>query len=110
MLMPAKPRFKAAFVTVLPSPYQRDLFAALAMRDEVELRVYYVEEGTPENPWPRSPLRPYERILPGIWIPFSGAHLHLNWGLPDLSDADFIILSVLYSFTGQWLVHYTESF
>ena len=35
-------RHKATFVSIVPSPYQRDLFAALAARDDVELNVYYI--------------------------------------------------------------------
>ena len=45
-------RLRIAFVTILPSPYQRDLFGALAARDDVDLRVYYMEFETPDSPWP----------------------------------------------------------
>ena len=38
-----KRRHKALFITIVPSPYQRDLFGALAAREDVDLRVCYME-------------------------------------------------------------------
>jgi glycosyltransferase involved in cell wall biosynthesis len=97
-------KYKVAFVTIVPSPYQRDLLSALAARDEVELTVLYMEATSPDSPWPRVPLKSYERILPGFWLPFRGARWHFNWNLPDLSEADFVVLSSFSSWTGQWLM------
>jgi glycosyltransferase involved in cell wall biosynthesis len=97
-------RHRAVFVTIVPSPYQRDLFAALAERDDVELSVYYMEAASPDSPWPEKPLRPFEHILPGFWVPFRGARWHFNWRLPDCSAADFVVLSSFSSWTGQWLM------
>jgi glycosyltransferase involved in cell wall biosynthesis len=99
-----KPRHKAVFVTIVPSPYQRDLFKALAARSEVALQVYYMESASPDSPWPEAPLQPFERILPGLWLPFRGARWHVNWGFPDCSDADFVVLSSYSSSTGQRLL------
>ena len=53
------------FFSVLPSPYQRDLFHALSQRSEVRLRVFYLEADAPDSPWPKSELESYETILPG---------------------------------------------
>jgi glycosyltransferase involved in cell wall biosynthesis len=97
-------RHKVTFVTIVPSPYQRDLFAALAARDEVELDVYYMEPESPDSPWPEKPLRSFERIMPGFWVPFGGARGHVNWGLPDPSRSDVIVLSSFTSMTGQYLM------
>jgi glycosyltransferase involved in cell wall biosynthesis len=99
-------KHKAIFVTIVPSPYQRDLFAALAARDDVEPRVYYMEAASPDSPWPERPLRSFERIMPGIWAPFAGARVHVNWRLPDVSRADVVILSTYASLTGQWLMRH----
>jgi len=93
------------FVTIVPSPYQRDLFGALAAREDVDLSVYYLERGSPDSPWPRQPLRPFERIMPGLWVPFGGARGHVNWGLPKLSEPDVVVLSTFTSLTGQWMMH-----
>ncbi len=95
---------KALFITIVPSPYQRDLFRALAAREDVDLSVYYMEAASPDSPWPQAPLRPYERILPGFWVPLGGARWHINWSFPDLSPFDFVILSSFTSLTGQWLM------
>jgi glycosyltransferase involved in cell wall biosynthesis len=97
-------KYRALFITIVPSPYQRDLFGALAAHEDVELSVYYMESQSPDSPWPRSELRPFERIMPGFWVPFGSARGHINWGLPDISKADFVVLSSLTSMTGQWLM------
>src|SRR6266700_2915443 len=98
--------FHVSFVTIVPSPYQRDLFAALAARPELELQVFYLEAASPDSPWPQKELRPFERILPGFWAPFGGARWHFNWRLPDFSRADFVVLSSFTSWTGQWLMRH----
>ena len=100
------PKHKAAFITILPSPYQRDLFGALAARTDVEVTVHYMEAAAPDSPWPRASLRPFERIMPGFWVPFRGARFHFNWRLPDLSRVDVVVLSSFSSWTGQWLMRH----
>ena len=97
-------RHKIAFITVVPSPYQRDLFGALAARGDVDLSVYYMEAASPDSPWPEVPLRPFERIMPGKWASFRGARVHMNWPLPDLSQAGLVVLSSYASLTGQMLM------
>jgi glycosyltransferase involved in cell wall biosynthesis len=97
-------RHKALFITIVPSPYQRDLFGALAAREDVDLSVCYMEGGSPDSPWPEKSLRSFERIMPGFWLSFAGARVHLNWDLPDLASPDFVIVSTFTSLTGQWLM------
>jgi glycosyltransferase involved in cell wall biosynthesis len=97
-------RHKVLFITVVPSPYQRDLFGALDAREDIELSVYYMEGGAPDSPWPEKPLRPFERIMPGFWMPFGGARGHVNWSLPNVSDPHIVVLSSFTSLTGQWLM------
>lgn len=99
-------KYRAIFVTVVPSPYQRDLFAALAVHENVELSVHYMEAASPDSPWPEAPLRPFERIMPGFWVPFRGARFHFNWSLPELEEADVVVLSTFTSWTGQWLMRH----
>jgi glycosyltransferase involved in cell wall biosynthesis len=96
--------FKALFITIVPSPYQHDLFRALAARNDVELSVHYMEPASPDSPWPEVPLKPYERIMPGFWVPLARARAHVNWRLPDISEADVVVLSSFTSLTGQWLM------
>jgi glycosyltransferase involved in cell wall biosynthesis len=99
-----KHRHKAVFITIVPSPYQRDLFGALSAREDIELSVYYMEARSPDSPWPEMPVRSFERIMPGGWAPFGGARVHVNWSLPDVSDSHFVVLSSFTSLTGQWLM------
>jgi glycosyltransferase involved in cell wall biosynthesis len=99
-----KPRHKALFITIVPTPYQRDLFGALAAREDVDLRVCYMEAAAPDSPWPKKSLRPFERIMPGFWAPFGSARAHVNWRLPELSEPDIVVLSSFTSLTAQWLM------
>jgi glycosyltransferase involved in cell wall biosynthesis len=95
---------RVGFVSVLPSPYQRDLFGALAKRPEVNLRVHYMERAAPDSPWPQRPLASYERYLPGFWFSLGKARVHLNWRLPSARDFDVVVCNTLMSITGQWLM------
>jgi glycosyltransferase involved in cell wall biosynthesis len=97
---------KAAFVSVVPSPYQRDLFHALAQRSELELQVFYLEAGVPEAAWPRKPLAPYEKILPGFWFRAGSGRSHVNYPLPDLKPFDVVVMNTLMSITAQWLIRF----
>jgi glycosyltransferase involved in cell wall biosynthesis len=95
---------RVAVFSVVPSPYQRDLFAALARRTELDLHVFYLEAASPDSPWPEKPLAPYERVLPGFWVSLRGARVHLNWSLPDVRDFDLVVVNTLMSLTAQWLM------
>jgi glycosyltransferase involved in cell wall biosynthesis len=96
---------KVAFVSVLPSPYQRDLFAAIAARPEIDLSVFYMERAAPDSPWPEKPLASYERYMPGFWFGLGKARIHMNRGLPQVADYDVTVINTLtVSITGQWLM------
>ncbi|HEV7866745.1 MAG TPA: glycosyltransferase family 4 protein [Chthoniobacteraceae bacterium] len=95
---------RATFVSVVPSPYQRDLFRALSEQPEITLSVCYLEASAPDSPWPEKPLAPYERIMPGFWFPLRGARCHLNWRLPSAESADVFVLNTLMSVTAQSLM------
>jgi len=99
-------KYRVVFVTIVPSPYQRDLFARLAAQENLDLTVYYLEAASPDSPWPQMPLRAFEHILPGFWLPFGPARLHFNSSLPDFSPADFVVLSSYTSWTGQRLMRF----
>lgn len=95
---------RVAYISVVPSPYQRDLFAALAARPEVDLRVFYMEKAAPDSPWPQRPLASYESYLHGFWFSVGAARVHWNWGLPRARDFDVVVCNTLMSLTGQWLM------
>jgi hypothetical protein len=84
---------KVGFVSVVPSPYQRDLFHALSQRPEVELSVSYLEAGAYDAPWPEKPLAAYEKILPGFWLPIGSGRSHFNWRLPSLRQFDVVVMN-----------------
>src|SRR5262249_40984660 len=46
----------------------------------------------------------FERILPGCYIPIPGGRAYINWGLPDFSKLDIVVLSTFTSWTGQMLM------
>jgi glycosyltransferase involved in cell wall biosynthesis len=95
---------RVAFVSVVPSPYQRDLFAALAAREDLSPRVFYMERESPDSPWPERPLAAHEQYLPGFWFSLRGARVHMNWRLPSPRDYEVIVCNTLMSLTGQWLM------
>jgi glycosyltransferase involved in cell wall biosynthesis len=69
---------RATFLTVIPAPYQRQLFRALAASNRLEIQVLYYASSSPDRAWDAAKLEPYERILPGTLVPFLGASAHLN--------------------------------
>lgn len=95
---------RVAFVTVVPSPYQRDLLGELAKLPDLSVRVFYMEKAVPESPWPQEPLAPHECHLPGTWLPVGHARVQVNWRLPDPADYDVIVCNTLMSLTAQWLM------
>jgi poly(glycerol-phosphate) alpha-glucosyltransferase len=97
---------KAAFVTIVPSPYQRDLFRALAQRPEVALSVFYLEAAVPDSPWPEKPLAPFEQILPGRALTLGLVRSQINWPLPRLREFDVVVVSGLTALTAQWLMRF----
>lgn len=93
------------FVSVVPSPYQRDVFQTIAQRGRVPLRVYYMESTSPDNPWVPPALESWECILPGHTFRRGVRCAHLNWGLPALRTTDFWVLNGMMSdFTTQLLM------
>ena len=93
---------RVAFVSVVPSPYQRDLFRALAER--VDLSVFYLEAAAPDSPWPETALAPFERVLPGFWFALRGARFHINRRLPDVRGFDVVVMNTLMSLAAQWMM------
>jgi glycosyltransferase involved in cell wall biosynthesis len=84
-------------VSVVPSPYQRDIFQALAACDNLTLSVYYLEQQSPDSPWPQATLQPFEHILPGFWFSLGGARFHIVTKWPSLNRHQVIILNSLTS-------------
>jgi len=102
-------RLKIGAISVVPSPYQRDIFRALAARPDIDLNVYYLEKAAPDSPWPELPLEPYETILPGRWFSIANARFHVVTRFPPLQDYRFVILNSLTSTLAQSLMRFRPS-
>lgn len=58
-------------LTVMPSPYQRELLDALAQRPGLDVHVRYCTATAPDRQWEPAPLPPHSRVLRGVplhWI------------------------------------------
>lgn len=84
---------KVSILSVVPSPYQRDLFAALERKLTGNLQVFYLEETAPDSPWPRESLASWEHILPGRTLGRGRVRCHFNWQLPSFDSADIVIIN-----------------
>ncbi len=95
---------RALFLSIVPSPYQRDLFARLAARDDVEVRVVYCEAGSPDSPWPEKDVAPYESVMPGFYLSWGGSRFLLNAGVPPVRDADVVVCNGYMTLAAQRLM------
>ena len=84
---------KVVCYSVIPSPYQRDLFYELSSLPEIDLSVFYWEASVSDSPWPEKELQPYEHVMPGYCLTWGSARFHINWHLPCLHGVDVVILN-----------------
>ena len=71
-------QIKVTFYSIVPSPYQRNLFHALSQLSELDLQVYYLENSVADSPWPEKELQAYEQVLSGTFIKWGDSRFHLN--------------------------------
>ncbi|MTJ11424.1 glycosyltransferase family 4 protein [Anabaena sp. UHCC 0187] len=95
---------KVIFYSILPSPYQRDLFFELSRYPEIDLTVYYLEPACADSPWPEKTLQSYERILPGFHLAWGLSRFHFNWHFPSNTQADVVVLNGYMNLTTQLLL------
>jgi glycosyltransferase involved in cell wall biosynthesis len=91
--------------SIVPSPYQRDLFYELSRCPEVDLDVYYFEKAHSDNPWPEKALQPYEQILPGGHLVWGSSRFHWNWHWPRLRNVDIVVFNGYQNLTAQLILH-----
>lgn len=96
--------FNVRIYSIVPSPYQRDLFYSLSQHSEVNLEVYYLEAEVADSPWSQKALQPYESVLPGFFLSWGASRFHFNWHLPNLRDVDVVVLNGYQNFTAQFLL------
>ena len=90
--------------SVAPSPYQRDMFAALNARPELNLTVRYWEPTLADSPWPEQPLQTYESVMPRSVLRFGKAAFYFNWHRPRPRDFDLIVLNGYMSTVPQMIL------
>lgn len=61
-------RYRITFLTVIPSPYQVELFDGVARHPDLDPTVYYYAENSPNCRWTPPLLPAYSTILPGVAI------------------------------------------
>lgn len=98
-------RLRVTFYSIVPSPYQRDLFHELSCLPNIQLKVYYLENSHPDNPWPEKPLQPYEQVLPGGYLAWGTSRFHWNWHLPRLDNTDVVIFNGYQNLIAQLILH-----
>lgn len=95
---------RVLFLSIVPSPYQRDLFARLAGRDDVDVRVVYCEAGSPDSPWPEKELAPFESVMPGFHLSWGGSRFLVNLRVPSVQDADVVVCNGYMTLAAQRLM------
>lgn len=69
---------RLSILTVIPSPYQRQLFAAMQTSGAFDLRVAYYSPAAIDRSWTDRALQSFEVILPGRTLTALGASAHWN--------------------------------
>lgn len=77
------------FLTVIPSPYQQQLFAHMAETNAFDVRVLYYSIGAWDRQWTAPKLAPYETVMAGAKMRWLGESAYYNPRvLQHISDAD----------------------
>jgi glycosyltransferase involved in cell wall biosynthesis len=102
---------KLLFLTVMPSPYQQQLFAAMAAADGFSVTVRYFTAGALDREWFPPVLAAYEKVMAGSTLSFLGSSAHWNpLVVAEVASvsADLVIVSDYSAPTAQlamrWLI------
>lgn len=93
------------FLTVMPSPYQRQLFIELERRMPIQVR--YFTGGAPDRQWLLPDLMPFERVMPGRTIARLGPSAHWNPGVMAevaAANPDLVVISDYSALTAQYVM------
>lgn len=100
---------RAVFVTVMPSPYQRELFGALHSDRRLDIQVFYCTESEIDRQWSRPQLYSYEKVVAGRTLESLGKSAHFNPSMVrelDGARPDVTILSDYSAPTTQVAMRY----
>lgn len=84
------------FLTVMPSPYQRQLFARMAEHPSLTVAVRYFVAAAHDREWARTSLYPHEAVMPGRTLSLVGKSAHWNPGILRLlrgDNSDLVVVS-----------------
>jgi glycosyltransferase involved in cell wall biosynthesis len=84
------------FLTVIPSPYQQQLFARLSETEAFDVRVLYYAMGAGDRQWMPPPLAQFETVMPGTKMRWLGESAYFNPRVVRQiveADADLIVVS-----------------
>ena len=100
---------KVLFLTVMPSPYQRELFAAINSLDNIRAEVRYFTAMSKDRDWRHPSLSSTEAVMPGITLHCLGASAHWNASVIseiEASRADLVVASDYSAPTVQLAMRY----
>lgn len=89
-------RRRILFLTVIPSPYQRQLFDRLSQAQVFDVRVLYYAMGAHDRQWQHPELAAFESVMPGVQLRWLGGSAYCN---PRVLrsvfevDADVVVVS-----------------
>src|SRR5262245_23922364 len=92
-------RPRILFLTVMPSPYQRQLFQALHLDGRMEIRVLYCARTVEDRNWSVASLSPYEKVLPGRAIRWLDRAAHFNPSIAKILQNETSNLFVLSNYS-----------
>ena len=100
---------RVTFLTIMPSPYSLDLYAAIEVDGRIVPRVLYLEMAAPGTYWGDVPLPDSAEILAGGWKNFAGGRIHWNPGAIEAirrSRPDLVVVSGYSSLTSQLVMRW----
>jgi glycosyltransferase involved in cell wall biosynthesis len=98
------------WISVVPSPYQRDFFRAWMARAECGGRVLYQQGAADDSPWAAPELEPWEEILPGWGLGSGRVRFQCNRLTVDPGQFDGVVVNgSLTSPFVQWLMRWKLS-
>lgn len=100
---------KILFLTVMPAPYQQELFLALNKLPDVEANVRYFTAAARDRDWRAPSLSAAEAVMPGTTLHRLGASAHWNRSVIleiKASHADLVVVSDYSAPTAQLAMRY----
>lgn len=100
---------KVLFLTVMPAPYQRELFAAVNRLPNIRAEVRYFTAMSKDRDWRDPSLSSSEAVMPGTTLDRLGASAHWNHTVISeikASQADLVVVSDYSAPTAQLAMRY----